>query len=130
MDEKKIAERKALASVTEELDGAIKAIVFDAYGTLVIIRDPRRPYKKLLEALRQGGRAPGEEDAARIMSTACAFSEIPRLLGTELADAEIAALERDLQAELASIGLFPEVARSVAALRAAGFKIAVCSNLA
>lgn len=130
MDEKKIAEHKPLASVTEELDSAIKAIVFDAYGTLVTIRDPRHPYKKLLEALRQGSRAPSEEDGARIMSTACAFAEIPRLLGTTVADAQMVALERDLQAELRSIVLFPEVTDTLTALRQAGFKLAVCSNLA
>lgn len=44
--------------------------------------------------------------------------------------ADIAVLELELQEEVASIDLFPEVGNSLAALNNAGFKIAVCSNLA
>lgn len=129
MDDEQATE-KTPASVAEALSGIIKAIVFDAYGTLVTIQDARRPYKRLLEALGNAGRVPGGDDAARIMSSACAFSHVPRLLGTTLAEAQMAALERDLQAELRSISLFPDVTGSLAALRRAGFKLAVCSNLA
>ncbi|UQV48005.1 HAD-IA family hydrolase [Janthinobacterium lividum] len=44
--------------------------------------------------------------------------------------ASLVKLESDLQAELASISLFLDAAPTLNSLRAAGYKIAICSNLA
>jgi HAD superfamily hydrolase (TIGR01493 family) len=110
--------------------GGIKAVVFDVYGTLVEIRDRRRPYARLLQLLADSGRVPRDDDAARLMSTSCDLEEAVHLLGAELPASKLAPLEMDLIAELASVTLYPDTVETLAALRRAGVKIGVCSNLA
>lgn len=109
---------------------SIKAIVFDVYGTLVEIEDRRRPYGSLLQLLASAGHIPGSDDAARLMSSPAGLAGTAQLFGIELPMSALAQLERDLFAELASVTLYPDVLWTLTSLREAGFKIAVCSNLA
>ncbi|MDR5780860.1 HAD family hydrolase [Caballeronia sp. LZ065] len=101
----------------------IKAVVFDAFGTLCEIGDKRRPYARLARAQRD---RPGT--SAQLMSAPLSLREAAAALDVALDG--IDALERDLQAELASIRLYPEVPRVLRALRAHGYALAVASNLA
>ncbi|MDR5880046.1 HAD family hydrolase [Caballeronia sp. LZ032] len=104
----------------------IKAVVFDAFGTLCEIGDPRRPYVRLLRlAQPQPDRL---EARAQLMSAPLSLRDAATALNVGLDG--IDALERDLQAELASIRLYPEVPRVLRALRAQGYALAVASNLA
>jgi FMN phosphatase YigB (HAD superfamily) len=105
-------------------------VVFDAFGTLVEITDKRRPYVKLVDRLRQTGREPDAECVARLMTAPVALGGVGRALGVEVSSSEIADLELDLYAELASVRLFPDVAPTLSALRARGMRLALCSNLA
>lgn len=108
----------------------IKAVVFDVFGTLARIREKRHPYRQLLEQLRTAGRQPHSDDAARIMSANVGLAGAALLLGIDLPASAIAPLEIDLCQELSTIELFPDVLSTVSSLRAAGFKLALCSNLA
>lgn len=108
----------------------IKAVVFDVYGTLAEIGDRRRPYAKLLQLLADAGRVPQENDAARLMSTPCGLAGAVQLFDAELSVSKLAPLEMDLLAELASVTLYPDTAETLAALKIAGLKIGLCSNLA
>lgn len=110
--------------------GRITAVVFDVYGTLVEIRDRRRPYPRLLQMLAESGRVPRQSDARRLMSTPCGLAGAAQLFGMELPAAALATLENDLSAELASVALYPDTIGALTALRQAGIKIGVCSNLA
>lgn len=109
---------------------AVRAIVFDVFGTLAEIGEKRRPYAQLLQLLRQAGREPQPDDAARLMSANVGLAGVPSLFGNELPIESIAALELDLYAELPTIKLYPEVVYTLNALRNAGYKIGLCSNLA
>lgn len=109
---------------------AIRAVVFDAYGTLVRIRDRRRPFRALVELGRRQGRQPRPDDARRIMTAPLGLSEAARLLGIDLPKATLAGLEADVQAELASVELFPDALPAIALLRGASMRLALCSNLA
>ena len=113
-----------------DLFAGIKAIVFDAYGTLVDITDRRRPYAKLLQALTATGRIPCESDAARLMSAPVGLAGTAHMFGVELPASILAPIEQDLFAELASVMLYPDTIRTMASLRQVGIKIGVCSNLA
>lgn len=108
----------------------IKAVVFAVYGTLVEIRDRRRPYARLLQLLAKSGRVPREDDAVRLMSTPCGLAGAAQLFGVELPATAIAPFETELFAELASVALYPDAVGTLAALRRAGIKIGLCSNLA
>lgn len=110
--------------------GGIKAVVFDVYGTVVEIRDRRRPYARLLQLLAESGRVPSTDDAARLMSTPCGLAEVVRLLDAELPVSKLAPLEMELLAELASVTLYPDTVETLTALKSAGLKMGLCSNLA
>jgi len=109
---------------------AVRAIVFDVFGTLAEIGEKRRPYAQLLQFMREAGREPQPDDAALLMSANVGLAGVPSLFGKELPIESIAALELDLYAELSTIKLYPEVAYTLTALRNAGYKIGLCSNLA
>ncbi|QQQ00164.1 HAD family hydrolase [Lysobacter enzymogenes] len=109
---------------------AIRAVVFDVFGTLVYMRERRRPFRRLVGLLEARGRHGQAGDAARIMSRDVGLAGAAALLGAELGAQELASLERDLQAELASVRLFDDTAATLQALRARGLRLGLCSNLA
>lgn len=115
-------------SATNLLD--VKAVVFDVFGTLAKIEVKRRPYVRLMEMLRAAGRAPKEDDGARLMSTNVGLAGAAELFGVDLPATEIASLELELYAELSTIGFYPEATNTLIKLRNSGFKIGLCSNLA
>lgn len=101
----------------------IKAVAFDAYGTLVSIGDKRAPYARLL------ARA-GLNPAPSPMTTGMDLAATAELAGVDLPSSELADLEADLAAELASVRPFPETGDMLRAVRYQGLKVAVASNLA
>ena len=105
-------------------------MAFDVYGTLVHIGDPRRPYRRLLSALNDMGRAPRKDDGARLMSTDVGLAEAAEMLGMTLPGDVLQELTVDLNAELASIGLFEDAIPAIRLLKDRGFCIGLCSNLA
>ena len=110
--------------------GNLRAVVFDVYGTLVEITDPRRPYAQLLNHLAEGGRPRQPSDGALIMSTAVDLAGAARLLDGALPAPTLAKLELDLAGELKSIQLFPEVIDTLQRLRERDILVGLCSNLA
>lgn len=110
--------------------GAVKAILFDVYGTLVEIRDRRAPFRRLLQIGARQGRAPRAGDAALLMGRPLGLGEAAALLDIRLADAERERLEADLRAEIASIAPFADALPALQALRRRGFRLGLCSNLA
>jgi FMN phosphatase YigB (HAD superfamily) len=109
---------------------AIKAIVFDAYGTLLRIDDKRRPYARLLEAIRETGREITQEDKKRVMTSNVGLVGVTELFQCHISGSLLSALEQDLFSELMSVSLYPDVELTLNTLRDRGYKIAVCSNLA
>ena len=108
----------------------IKAVVFDVFGTLVEIRDKRRTYAQLLGFLERSGRTADRSDGARIMSTQADLAGSARALGVALTPDDLAKLEVDLAAELASIECFPDTIPAIESLKVAGLQVGLCSNLA
>lgn len=108
----------------------VKAVAFDVYGTLVHIGDPRRPYRRLLSTLNDMGRAPREDDGARMMSAHVGLAEAAELLGMALPDDVLQELTVDLNAELRSISLFEDTIPAIRSLQNRGLRIGLCSNLA
>lgn len=105
--------------------GKIKAIALDAFGTLAEITDKRRPYAKLARSCQQ------PESIFRIaMTEALGLAGLAHARQSTLALPDLAALEQELFAELASVRLFPEVPDVLHRLRARGYRLAIVSNLA
>lgn len=101
----------------------IKAVAFDAFGTLVEIHDKRRPYARLAKAAAQPlARSP--------MCEPIDLDAMVRLCGLNLSASEMDTLQADLQAELASTHPYPEVQEVLEELKRLGLRTAVASNLA
>lgn len=112
-------------------DPEIKAIVFDAFGTLVQITERHRPYKQLIElAAKSPAHNPELCSPASIMSMNLCFSDMAKRLAPDIENALLAELSGQLEREIASIELFPEATTVLKELRDAGVRIAICSNLA
>lgn len=108
----------------------IKAVVFDAFGTLVQIKNKRhRPIGQLMSHLRNQGRIPLKTDAETIMSCNAGLVGICERLGYALPHEVLAELELTLYEELGSIRLYPEVVSTLWQLHNSGYKIGICSNL-
>lgn len=109
---------------------AIRAVVFDVFGTLVHMAERRYPFRQLTRLLQTKGYQSQPLDSARIMSNDVGLAGAAALLGVELSASELAPLERDLQAELETTRLFADTAATLLALKARGLKLGLCSNLA
>jgi len=118
--------------LVSKLDGLEKtrAVVFDVYGTLVSIGDKRMPFAKLLQIGEAKGRPRTAADRHILMASSFTLAQAAAFLKIELTAAEHDLLEADLRTELQSITLYPEVVKTIEALRSRGIKIGVCSNLA
>jgi len=102
----------------------IRAVCFDAFGTLVEITDRRRPFQAVL----QGGVQ--TITAEEVLTRPLSLREVAARVGHELGEGGLAALEADLQAECASVRLRPGIAEIWQTLRERGLRIGICSNLA
>ncbi|MCB8823315.1 HAD family hydrolase [Microvirga rosea] len=102
----------------------IRAICFDAFGTLVEIVDKRRPFRALLQG--RGACIPAEE----ILIKPLGLQEVAARLNHKLASDDLARIEQDLRAECDSIRLRQGIEAIWQSLRQKGTRIGVCSNLA
>lgn len=104
----------------------IKAVVFDAYGTLVRFRTALRPYARLAEL--------SGKDHADFRYTAltsdCPLRDLVRYMGVNVDPAMLSALEATLAADVAGVVPFDDAQGTVSRLRDAGIRVAICSNLA
>ena len=97
------------------------AIVFDAFGTLIRYTTRPAPYERLVRS-----------DGRPVDRLACLTRDVSMAtLATELGvEGGLEVMEADLAEELSGLRLFPEVPDVLAKARAAGLRLAVCSNLA
>jgi len=101
----------------------IKAVAFDAFGTLVDLGEKRRPFLRLADAaLSMPMRSP--------MTEHMDLAGMAALCGLSISEDELAALTSDLHCELASIRPYPETIDVLKGVRNQGLRTAVASNLA
>ena len=97
-------------------------IIFDAFGTLIQRAKKREnPYARLV--------SPGASADQRhqVLTRNVPIDVFAEELGLEHL---IPLLRREIEQEIAALALYPDVLQTLARLRGAGHKIAVCSNLA
>lgn len=107
-----------------------KAVIFDAFGTLVQIHEGSHPYRQILKAGVRQGRRPKPDDSKQIMTRALSLQEAANYFGIGIPTNVMEAIQKDLRTEMANIQAYPDGIQAVATLKDAGFKVAVCSNLA
>ena len=95
----------------------IRAVCFDAFGTVIQYRVRRRPYRLLHDAF----------DAEALMTRNTPITQLLEEAG--LGGSVDEALE-GLREEFRNCSLFDEVPEVMSSLHARGMKVAICSNLA
>ena len=105
----------------------IKAVCFDAFGTLVEIEDKRRSHAKLLSLIDSPSR---EKLKHVIMREPLSLDDCVAQYAPNLPKDAIYDLKTDLHAELTSISRRPKIDFLWRTLIDDGYKIGLCSNLA
>jgi hypothetical protein len=96
----------------------VRAICFDAFGTLVEITDKRRPFRTLLRD------QPNSAQARSVLTEPLDLRAVATRLSGLFDEAQMARLEDDLHAEIASIRIRPGIAERWNALRGEGSRSA------
>lgn len=109
---------------------AFSAVVFDLFGTLLQIGDRRAPYRLVMQWMRDSGRRPMPDDAARLMTRPVPLSSVGALFSVALPADLIDTAQRALDDEINSFRLFPDTVTTVTRLHDAGVRVGICSNLA
>ena len=108
----------------------VKAVILDAFGTILSSHAAAQPYRLLFrEGLRQG-RRPTPDDDRVVMTLDCGIEGAAQHLGIHLSQTRLREIEEVLEADLDSIKPFPDAIAGIELLRDHGVAIAVCSNLA
>lgn len=102
----------------------IKAVLFDAYGTLCKICERHNPYKPIIKSWPSG--LAGAYQA--IMTRNATPAELAEEAGLSAQVAQ--KIDADVSAEIASIRLFPEVAETLTRIKESGLEWGIISNLA
>lgn len=107
-----------------------KAVLLDAFGTILQIKPGKHPYRQLLKEGLQNGRRPSPDDAKNLMMFNGGLSEAADHLGINVHPSRLAEIEEVLELEVNSIEAFPDALEAVALLQERSLLVAVCSNLA
>ena len=102
----------------------IRAVLFDAFGTLCEIREKHNPYRPILKAWPSGLAAAYQA----IMTRDASPAELAKEAG--LCAQVIQKINADIADETASIRLFPEVVETLSKIKELGLKWGIISNLA
>jgi len=107
-----------------------RAVIFDAFGTLLKIQNGRHPYRSLLKLGQMSGRRPHPDDAHVLMQEPLTLPEAAARLGIRVKRNELDGLVQLLADEVAEIEPFEDGVKAVALLRQEGIRVGICSNLA
>ena len=108
----------------------IKAVVFDAFGTVVHIPGYRRPYRQLIDYLKSQGVLIKTADSDQLMKSPVELSAVGQYFGFTIPTEVLTHVEKDLQYDLDSTVLFEDVLGTVSRLQTKNFRVGICSNLA
>lgn len=102
----------------------MKAVLFDLFGTLVHVKDPTHPYRRLV------GQSHDPVARNAVMTSSMPTPRLAKAMGVALSPQELADFEAEVEAEVARIEVYPDVVETLQALRAKGVLVFVSSNLA
>ena len=107
-----------------------KAVIFDAFGTLLKIQNGQHPYRRLIQLGISQGRRPHTDDAKRIMTHPWGIRETAQAFGIDLPSTSLQELEEMLKTEVEGIEPYPDAISAIELLQSEGMTVAICSNLA
>lgn len=107
-----------------------RAVLLDAFGTILRIKTGKHPYRQLLKEGLRNGRRPNPDDAKKLMTFNGGLPQAAEYLGISVHPLRLAEIEEMLEQEVDSIVAFPDALEAVALLQQHELLLAVCSNLA
>lgn len=108
----------------------IVATILDAFGTTVHIGRKLHPFRRLLRIGAEQGRRPSAADLHTLMTSTLSLEESAEHFGIRVSAQRLTSLQGDLEAELASITVFPDAVDAMSMFKTEGIAIGICSNLA
>jgi HAD superfamily hydrolase (TIGR01549 family) len=111
------------------LNHKVQAVIFDCFGTLMHIRNKQKPYKFLIDYLKN--QAYSREDMSLwLMGQSLSIDEIEDQCKVTLPLQVKTDFRRMIVREVESVKVFPEVNELINDLQQKGIKTVMCSNLA
>lgn len=107
-----------------------RAVLVDAFGTIVRISSAAHPYRSLLKEGLRDGRRPRPDDIRTIMTFDGDLAQAAELLQITVLPRRLAQIQDALDREVQSIEAFPDAHEAIHALQAEQLRVGVCSNLA
>lgn len=108
----------------------VKAVILDAFGTVLKIHKGCHPYRQVLKIGRLRGRGVRADDAKIIMTNPLSLEAAAAHFGIALLPSELERIQAELDSELQRIEPYEDALLAIEALQSAGIKVAICSNLA
>jgi HAD superfamily hydrolase (TIGR01549 family) len=108
----------------------IKAVVFDAYGTLLKITRPTHPYRTLLTMRKALGLKTGEFQTLSMLTLDRSAALMARIIVPSISPDDLNDFRLAVQDEVASIRVFDDAMPTIEALQSNDLLIGICSNLA
>ncbi len=108
----------------------VKAVILDAFGTVLKIHKGCHPYRQVLKIGRLRGRGVRADDAKIIMTNPLCLEAAAAHFGIALLPSELERIQAELDSELQRIEPYEDALLAIEALQSEGIKVAICSNLA
>lgn len=108
----------------------VQGVIFDAFGTVLQIKNARHLFRQLLKLGIAQGRRPRSGDAAVLMTKPFSLEQAANHFEIVVRPSELAHIQAELDGEVAAIETFPDAVTCIQILRTYGVKVAICSNLA
>lgn len=108
----------------------VKAVIFDAFGTVLKIQRGSHPYRQILRRGRAQGRRVRAEDSKVIMTNPLRLREAAEHFGIMVPEEDLIRIQTALDDELQAIEPYEDAITAIQVLKSAGIKVALCSNLA
>lgn len=107
-----------------------RAVLVDAFGTIIRIPSASHPYRSLLKEGLRNGRRPIPSDIRTIMTFDGDLAQAAELLQITVLPRRLAQIQDSLTREVHSIEAFPDALEAIRTLQAKQVRVGVCSNLA
>lgn len=107
-----------------------KAIIFDAFGTLIDVKRRTHPYRMIMREGARQGRIPSRPDLRTLMTCDCSVAQAASLLGIRITPSILEVVQAALDEELDSAEPYSDALEAIEMLSSAGILLGVCSNLA
>ncbi len=107
-----------------------RAVLVDAFGTIVRIRSVTHPYRSLLKEGLRGGRYPKPSDIRTLLMFDGDLAQAAELLKITVRPERLDQIQDALDREVHSIEAFPDALEAIQSLQAQQVRLGVCSNLA